>query len=80
MCHPISFKERKMKLNKIERKVLGALLTMSNDEGLVEATLAEIAKAMGYKKSGGALSFAIRILESENYISKKDKRIYRVLL
>lgn len=69
-----------MQIGVIERKVLGALLTMSDDNGIVSTNLANLASRMGYKKSGGALTFAIKILENENYISKQDKQVYKVLI
>ena len=59
-------------MSKIERKVLGALLILCDKEHKVHnITIDTIANAMGYKKSGGAISFALKILEYENHIAVK---------
>lgn len=55
-------------LGKVERKVYGALLTLADDELYVSCKKEDIAKRMGYKRSGGAITNALRILEHHNYI------------
>lgn len=67
-------------LGTIERKVLGAMLIMADDNHIINATLKEIATAIGYKSSGGALTFAIKILEHNNYIVKTAERQYKLLI
>ena len=69
-----------MELGKIERKVLGAMLTMCDEEGKVKATYSDLANQMGYKKPGGVITFAIKILENENFITRQSKQTYRVLI
>lgn len=66
-------------LQTVERKVLGAMLIHSDDNMDVNATLKEIAKTMGYKSTGGAITFAIRALEMKNFISVREEG-YKVLL
>lgn len=67
-------------LGVIERKVLGALLILANENNTIEATLEVIAQTMGYKSAGGALTFALKSLERENYIAHTGKHEYRVLV
>lgn len=61
-------------------KVLGALILMANDDNVVEATQVEIAHTMGYKKSGGAITYALHFLELYNFINIEKKGVYRILL
>lgn len=68
-------------LGTIERKVLGALLVLAdNSNNTVKVTLKEIADLIGYKSSGGALSFAVKILERDNYVVCVDRGIYKLLI
>jgi hypothetical protein len=54
----------------IERKVLGALILLSDEEGNVShTTTTEIARKMGYKQAGGVISMALKSLEYNNRIS-----------
>lgn len=80
-----------MSMNIIERKVLGALLALSNDSGEVRASNKDICSRMGYNiHGGGAISSAIRILEMLNFITiikppskgnvKDGYGIYKVLV
>lgn len=69
-----------MNLRVIEKKVLGALLILANDQMEVKASKGEIAKVMGYKKTGGAITFAIDALEMKNHITILDKGLYKILL
>lgn len=64
----------------VEKKVLGALLILADEDNVAKATFPEIAEKMGYKTFGGAISFAIRLLEINNYITKTDKSTYKILL
>lgn len=66
-------------LGKVEKKVLGAMLMLSNGDMLVHASKKDIAHQMGYKAVGGAITFAIDTLEFKNYICKEDEG-YKVLL
>ncbi|RJE47703.1 MULTISPECIES: hypothetical protein [unclassified Dehalobacter] len=64
----------------IERKVLGALLILSDENKNVEATKTKIADTMGYKEPGGAISFALQILERDNWLVKTGIRSYKLLV
>lgn len=64
----------------IESKVLGAMLILADDNMELEASNKKIAEIMGYKTSGGAITFAIDALEIKNYISRLGKWRYKVLL
>lgn len=66
-------------LGVVEKKVLGALLILSDTNQHVKASVAEMARVMGYKKGGGAITFALKSLEYHNYISKHEKG-YKVLI
>ena len=67
-------------LRTVEKKVLGALLILADDDMTVKAPKSKIAEIMGYKKTGGALTFAIEALEMKNYIATIGKGQYKVLL
>lgn len=67
-------------LNKVEKKVLGAMLILADENMSVQANMTKIANIMGYKASGGAISFAIQALEMKNYIAIKRKCEYQVLI
>lgn len=69
-----------MELRVIEKKVLGALLILSNEVLEVKTSNAEIARTMGYKASGGAITFALDALEMKNYINLEGKGHYKVLI
>jgi len=65
----------------IERKVLGALIIMADNETKIAiAPLNDIADLIGYKTSGGAISFAIKILERDNYLVKISTSKYKILI
>lgn len=67
-------------LRTVEKKVLGAMLILANDDMVVKAKMLDIARAMGYRAVGGAITFAIDSLEMKNLISKEEQGVYRVLL
>lgn len=65
-------------LGVIEKKVLGALIMMCDKNNTVRVTTTQIAKAMGYKRSGGAITFALKNLELNNHIEKLPDGNYKV--
>jgi hypothetical protein len=67
-------------LGTVEKKVLGAMLILADDNHIVNATAVKLADVMGYKRSGGAITFAIRILEINNFIVTLSPRRYRILI
>lgn len=67
-------------LGTAERKVLGALILLSNDNLTVRASKRELAVAMGYKSHGGTISYALQMLEMKNHIVKTGEAEYKVLL
>lgn len=69
-------------LGVIERKVLGALLVLTDasNNNTVKATHQDIADLINYKTGGGALSFALKILERDNYIVSLDRSTYKILI
>ena len=69
-----------MSLSTIEKKVFGALVILSNGKGIAKASSTQIAKVMGYKRSGGAITFALKILELNNHIEKQEDGSYKVFL
>lgn len=71
---------KKSNLRTVERKVLGALIQLANDDMSVEASHGEIALRMGYKKTGGMINYALDSLEIKNYITKVGKDRYTVLI
>jgi DNA-binding MarR family transcriptional regulator len=64
----------------VEKKVLGALLILSDENQIARVSGVQIARIMGYKKSGGAITFALRSLEMDNYIEKNEHGEIKVLL
>jgi hypothetical protein len=67
-------------LGVIERKVFGALVILSNSQHVAKVSTSTIAKTMGYKKSGGAITFALKSLEMNNHIEKLSDGSYKVFL
>jgi DNA-binding MarR family transcriptional regulator len=67
-------------LGVIEKKVLGALLILSDKDNTTKATHSDIAQAMGYKTDGGAITFALKILERDNFIVRTAKGTYKLLV
>lgn len=71
---------RESNLRTVEKKVLGAMLILADENMNVKTSLTKLAETMGYKKTGGALTFAIEALEMKNYITTIEKGHYKVLL
>ena len=68
-------------LGVIERKVLGALIMSPRDEhGFTRINMRQLAQKMGYKAPGGALTFALKTLEMNNYIEKVESNKYKVFI
>lgn len=67
-------------LGVVERKVLEALLILSGEDNTVKASMNKIAQTMGYKRPGGAITFAIRILERDNFLVKIGVGRYKLLV
>lgn len=67
-------------LGVIEKKVLGAMLVLANEHMITTSTNKRIAELMGYKTSGGAITFALQALEMKNFINVHSKGVYHVLL
>ena len=67
-------------LGVIERKMLGALLILSDRDNMVSANLNQLAEQMNYKASGGALTFALKVLERDNYVIRTSKDSYVLLI
>lgn len=70
----------KTNLRVVERKVLGALLQLADNDLNVTCTQKELAQRMGYKQTGGAINFALEGLEIKNYLSRLGKNQYTVLI
>ncbi len=71
---------RDSNLGTVEKKVLGALLILADDDMTVKASKSKIAETMVYRKTDGALTFAIEALEMKNYITTIERGHYKVLL
>lgn len=69
-----------VRLGVVEKKVLGAMLSLADGDMEVRATLQQLANKMGYAAVGGAMTFAIKLLETHNHIRILGKRHYQVLL
>lgn len=67
-------------LGVIEKKVLGALIILTNAQNVAKVSATTIAKTMGYKRSGGAITFALKSLELNNHIEKLPDGSYKVFL
>lgn len=68
------------KLGVVEEKVLFALMDIAKSDNVAFANQTEIAKNIGYKKSGGAITFALKTLELSKKIKRISKNTYRVLI
>lgn len=64
----------------VDKKVLFALMDLADEDNIVKATLEEIANHIGYKSPGGAITWAIRLLNNKNKIKKIGKSTYKVLV
>ena len=64
----------------VDKKVLGALLLLADDNMVVKTTMTKIANVMGYKATGGTVTYSLKLLEINNYISKLYKGTYKVLI
>ena len=68
-------------LGVVEKKVLGALMILADEFNKVKATITEIAHTMGYKTAGGAITYALRILERDNFIAQlPGERTFKLLI
>jgi len=67
-------------LGVVERKVLGALLLLADENCIAKATKKEIADRMGYSQPGGTITYALRILQRDNYIVNPTARQYQILI
>ena len=63
----------------VEMKVLQVLKQNCNSNKEAVMTLNKIAIEMGYKKSGGILSYAIQLLVMKGYVEVLGKGRYKVL-
>lgn len=68
------------KLGIVEQRLLGSMLLLASPEGIVVADNGQLARKMGYKTSGGSVTYAIKMLEINNYITKLNKGEYKVLI
>ena len=70
-------------LGEVEKKVLGALMILADIENnKVKATMKDIADTIGYKVPGGAITYALRGLERDNFIlrSPQNKQELKLLV
>lgn len=67
-------------LTKVERKVLGALLILADDDMSIKTPLREVARVMGYKEVGGVITYAIQTLALKRFIQINNKGDYTVLV
>lgn len=70
----------RVNLTIIERKVLGALLILANEDYIVNASMRNVADKMGYKNPGGSITASLRILEMQNYVKNMGKGQWQILL
>lgn len=64
----------------VEKKVLFALMDLADSNNMVTVTSTKLAHHIGYKKSGGAITWAIRLLKERGKIKQLGKRTYKVLV
>lgn len=67
-------------LGVVDRKVYGALLMICDSNLVARANHKEIARLIGYKASGGIITYALKMLEVKNFIAPLEKNTYKVLL
>jgi DNA-binding MarR family transcriptional regulator len=67
-------------LGVIEKKALGALITLCDANNITRVSMRELARAMGYKATGGAITLALKTLEMNNHIERLENNTYKVFL
>lgn len=67
-------------LSSTERKVLGALLLLANNDLMVNVTRKELAETMGYKSTGGQITLGLKMLDIKNYITQLNQNEYKILI
>ncbi len=67
-------------MRKTQRRMLAAMLLLSDDNMIVTEGIPEIAEKAGYSNTGGALSDALLFLEQSNHILKQDDGTWLITL
>jgi len=67
-------------MNIVERKLLGGLLQVTNDNMVANISVSDLAYRCGYKAPGGIHTYALKMLEIDNHITKLDKDKFKVLI
>lgn len=65
-------------MKKTQKRLYGTMIAYSNDEGIFEGTMAELARRAGFKSSGGMHTGSLEILEMINKITRIDKNKWMV--
>lgn len=68
------------KMGEVERKVLGALLRLCDDALIVKINYKIIADEIGYKQPGGTITYALRLLEKNDYITRLPNKRVKILI
>lgn len=64
----------------IESLILDTLIDLADSGGHVYMTKNKLAKHMGYKRSGGALTLGIKLLSAQGKVAIISKNHYKVLV
>ena len=67
-------------LGVIDLKVLNLLMSKANKQGIIIISANQIAKEIGYKATGGGITYALKYLIATNRLIKVDKWTYKVLV
>lgn len=67
-------------LSRTERRLLGALLLLADNDLIVNVTKKELSNAMGYKTTGGQINLAIKLLDIKNYITQQNENQIKILI
>lgn len=67
-------------LGVVDVRVLNTLMDLADKDNIVNITVTKLAKEIGYKETGGAITYALKTLQLMGKIRCIAKQTYRVLV
>jgi len=67
-------------MRKTQRRILGTMLTLCDDNMEVEINIPRIAEKAGYSGTGGMITTAVEMLEHHNKIAKTGDGKWRITI
>lgn len=62
----------------VDKKILEWMMEKCSKDRIITANVMEIAGGIGYKKSGGTITYSLKLLRASNKIIKIGKNTYKV--